>query len=165
MKKIVSVLFCVLMLNLGIMLVACGENEKQKSVEVPANETNNTTKASTEEIKGINSKVIAYYFHGNFRCANCTKIEAYSKEAVETGFKQQIQDGVIEWKVVNTDEPANKHFMSDYQLFTKSLVIVKLEDGKQVEWKNLQKVWEYLNNKDKFIKYVQDEVNAYLESK
>ena len=30
--------------------------------------------------------VVAFYFHGNVRCATCKKIEAYADEAVQQGF-------------------------------------------------------------------------------
>jgi hypothetical protein len=39
---------------------------------------------------------------------------------------------------------------------------VRFKDGKQVERKNLAKVWELTGNKQAFLRYVQDEVRAYL---
>jgi len=64
--------------------------------------------------------------------------------------------------MVNTDSTANKHFIEDFSLVTKSLVLVELKDGHQVRWKNCGKVWELLNNKPKFQDYVQSEVRGYL---
>ncbi|MCX5801849.1 MAG: nitrophenyl compound nitroreductase subunit ArsF family protein [Candidatus Eisenbacteria bacterium] len=110
-------------------------------------------------------KVLAYYFHGTQRCPTCMKLEAYSAEAIQSGFGEALRNGWLEWRVVNTDEPGNEHFVSDYKLYTKSLVIVKMQNGKQVEWKNLEKIWELVGEKDDFIKYVQEEVSAYLGEK
>jgi hypothetical protein len=39
-----------------------------------------------------------------------------------------------------------------------------MKDGKQAEWKNLRRVWELLNNKEAFLRYVQEEVRTYLEA-
>ena len=39
--------------------------------------------------------------------------------------------------MVNVDEPANEHFIKDYQLYSKSIVIVKMQDGKELKWENL----------------------------
>jgi len=36
-------------------------------------------------------KVVAYYFHTNTRCDTCRKIEAYSHEAIEEGFKTELK--------------------------------------------------------------------------
>jgi hypothetical protein len=116
---------------------------------------NDTTKAAPE--------IIAYYFHTTYRCVSCKKIEAYSREAIETGFADELRSGTLKFESINIDDAGNKHFVEDYQLYTKSLVICNMEDGQQVEWKNLAKVWQLLRNKDAFVKYVQDEILAYLK--
>jgi hypothetical protein len=115
----------------------------------------------TEE-KKADIKIIAYYFHGTSRCVSCRKIEAYSDEAIKSGFTTELKDGVLEWRVVNVEEKENGHFVEDYKLYTKSLVLVEMKDGKQVKWKNLDKVWELLKDKDAFIKYVKYEVSIFL---
>jgi len=56
----------------------------------------------------------------------------------------------------------NEHFIQDYQLFSKSLVLVAKEGSKQTRWENLQEVWTLVGNKEAFIKYVQAEIRAYL---
>jgi hypothetical protein len=105
--------------------------------------------------------VVAYYFHGNFRCQTCRKIEALSREAVESGFPEDLKAGRLEWRVINVEEPGNEHFVQDYQLFSKALVLVAKEGSKQTRWKNLQEVWTLVGNKEAFTKYVQDEIRAY----
>ena len=109
-------------------------------------------------------KVIAYYFHTTYRCMTCRRIEAYSREAIEQEFAQALKDGKLDFRLVNVEESANRHFVRDYQLFTKSLILVKMKDGKQSEWKNLRRVWELVNRRGAFLRYVQDEVRAYLEA-
>jgi hypothetical protein len=106
----------------------------------------------------LNSKVIAYYFHGNFRCSTCHKLEEYSREAIERNFSAALASGKLEFKVINTDERANAHFTKDYQLYTKSLILSLVKDGRQVKWINLNKIWEYNGNKQKFIDYVKNGV-------
>ena len=112
---------------------------------------------------GPSRKVIAYYFHGNFRCSTCRAIEALSQESIQTGFAEALKQGILEWKVVNVEEPANRHFIKDYQLYSKSLVLVKMEGDKQLEWKNLDRIWELVRDKPAFLKYVQAEISGYLK--
>ena len=107
-------------------------------------------------------RVVAYYFHTNVRCVNCRRIETYSREAVETAFPQELKKGLLVWKVVNVEEKGNEHYVKDYQLYTKSLVLVDEIGGKQTRWKNCTKVWEFLSNKEDFLRYVQGEVRGYL---
>ena len=108
-------------------------------------------------------KVVAFYFHGNFRCAKCKKIEQYSREAIEKYYAEQLKTKALIFNVINIDLPDNKHFVEDYQLYTRSLIIAEFRDGKQVNWKNLTKVWNYLNDRDKFYEYVKSEIQKYLE--
>lgn len=112
--------------------------------------------------KADDSKVVLYYFYGNVRCPICRKFESFSDEALRGAFSEALNNGHLEWRMVNVDEPDNKHFISDYQLYSKSLVVVKIQGGKQTDWKNLNRIWELVRNKGAFIKYVQDEVNNYL---
>ncbi len=106
---------------------------------------------------------IVYYFMTTQRCPSCMKIESYTKEAVERTFATALKNGSMAWKMVNVDTPENNHFIKDYQLFTKSVVLVRIRGGKQVAWKNLDKVWPLLNNKSTFQSYVVKEVNAFRE--
>ena len=108
-------------------------------------------------------KVIVYYFHGSFRCPTCHKLEEYSKDAINTGFKGKIENGSLEFKAVNVEEKGNEHFVDQYKLYTKSLVLSKVKDSEEVESKNLDKIWEYVGNKKKFYDYVVSETKDFLE--
>jgi len=108
-------------------------------------------------------KVIAYYFHGDFRCPTCHAMERYSAEAIEKNFKSEIASKKLIFKTVNIDEKENAHFVNEYGLYTKSLVISKVADGKEIKYKNLTKIWEYVRNKDKFLDYVTSEIKDYLK--
>jgi hypothetical protein len=114
-----------------------------------------------EDIKG--GHVVAYYFHGTARCPTCHKLEQYSKEAIDANFKDALVSGKLEFKTVNVEDKGNEHYGSDYQLYTKSLVLSLMADGKQVKWKNLDKIWEYVGNKQKFIDYVKSETADLLK--
>jgi hypothetical protein len=109
-------------------------------------------------------KLVAYYFHGDFRCDNCKKIEQYSREAIEKYFADQLKSGELEFKVVNTDRPENQHFIKDYQLYASSLVLVQYKGISQVRWKNLAEIWNELDDQEAFYDYVKTEIQKYLES-
>ncbi len=108
------------------------------------------------------SFIAAYYFHGNFRCPTCRKMEQYSRESIEMNFAQQLKSGALVFQPINIDEPENQHFVQDYQLVTKSLVLVKYEKNKQTAWKNLPAIWQKVGNQQAFFEYVKSEIAAYL---
>jgi len=100
-------------------------------------------------------QVIAYYFHGNVRCATCRKFEAYTSEAIKSRFRDNLKSGELEWRIVNVEDPGDEHFVQDFQLTTRSVVLVEQQDGKQIAWKNLDKIWDVVGEKDIFVAYIQ----------
>ena len=106
--------------------------------------------------------VIVYYFYGNKRCNTCRTIEAYAKEAVETGFTDLVGKGDIVWQAVNTEQDGNEHFVDDYELAYKTVVLVEVRDGEETKWEQLNKVWELVDNKQSFVEYVQQSTANFM---
>jgi hypothetical protein len=55
--------------------------------------------------------------------------------------------------------------VKDYKLFTKSVIVADMVQGKEQRWKNLPRVWELLRNEADFKAYVKNETAAYLRGK
>jgi hypothetical protein len=108
-------------------------------------------------------RLIVYYFHGTRRCRSCKTIEDYSHEAVNGAFAEKLADSTMEWRLVNVDEAENRHYINDYKLYTKSLVLSYIEEGVETRWKNLDRVWKLLGDKEAFIEYVQTETRRFIE--
>lgn len=106
-----------------------------------------------------------YYFYTNTRCSSCTTIEAYTRAAVEEHFKQDYKGWRVAFKGVNTDEQANAHFVQDYWLNSKSVVVQRYSGGKANRWARLDKVWTLLGDKDAFAAYVAGETRKLLDEK
>lgn len=106
------------------------------------------------------AKEIVYYFHTNFRCETCRSFEAYTRAELVADFSRELKDGTIEFQVVNVEAKGNEHFVQDYQLETKSVVLVA--PGKKTRWKNLDQIWHKISTEAGFKKYIQAEVSAFL---
>ena len=168
-KTLITVALLLLVLGNAPFLIA---KESLQDPEIAGLETEQSilpnTNVSTpgndpeKSLHQSSHKVIAYYFHGRARCSSCRKIEAYTKKTIQADFADAFRDGRLEWHVVNIEKSGNKHFIKDFELYTRSVVIVDIRNGKQIRWKNLKKVWELLYNKDGFFKYIRDEVDSYL---
>jgi thiol-disulfide isomerase/thioredoxin len=107
--------------------------------------------------------VAVYYFHGNFRCVNCRNIEQYTKEAVNEYFKKELDAGKVVFKAINVETKGNERFTNDYGLYTKSVILSLLKNGKEVKFTNLTKIWEYLRSKEAFHQYIKNEIEKYLK--
>ncbi len=108
-------------------------------------------------------RYIAYYFYTSQRCGACYRIEEWAETAIKNHFRQEIENGRLDWRTVNVDKPENKHFIKDFNLYTKSVVIVEQKDGETMRWKNLEKVWRLLRNEEKYADYVSDEIRSFME--
>ncbi|MBN2188753.1 MAG: hypothetical protein JW699_04810 [Chitinispirillaceae bacterium] len=142
--------------------------EKQPVKQPPAAEASiqDTVKTNTGKPPAVSGKkVIVYYFHGNMRCHTCIALETYAKQAVETTFEREIKKGKLEWKTVNIETAGNEHFNNDYQLYTRSVIVSTLQDGKEVTWKNLDQIWTLIRDEQKYQEYITKEVRACLEGK
>lgn len=150
-----------LILTVTACLSATGPNTETTSKE----EVNVSSEdmPGTEKSADPDTLIKVYYFHVSRRCKTCLTIEANAKEAVETRFHTEMASGLISWEEVNFDEEENAHFVKDFDLMFSSLIIAKYQDGKPVEWKNLQKVWELVRDKPSFLDYVQSEIQVFLE--
>lgn len=164
MKNILRISLIVIVLG-SVMLLA--RSFLATELAQAADNKNSSTEVckATNSCEPLSHKVVAYYFHGDARCTGCRRIEAWSEEAIKGNFQKELDSGKLEWKVINVDEAANEHFNDDYQLYTKSLVIVDFQDAKQSKWKNLKDIWNYLSDKEEFSKYVSYEVGEYLKEK
>lgn len=107
--------------------------------------------------------VIVYYFHGTFRCPACNKMEQYAREVIVRDFKEELASGKLVFKSVNVESKGNEHFVNDYQLYTKTLILSSVKDGKEIRSKNLDKIWQLVRNKGQYENYVRDEVAAFLK--
>lgn len=116
---------------------------------------------AAEGVKGAH--VVVYYFHGTMRCPTCHKLEQYSKEIIETNFKDTLLSGKLEFKVINIEDKGNEHYGKDYQLYTKSLILSLVKDGKEIKWINLDKIWELAGNKEMFVDYVKSGIADFLK--
>ena len=114
------------------------------------------------ESTGESPRFIATYFYTNIRCPSCITIENLTEKTIKTSFKDQLDSGILAWRTINIDGEGNFHFVKDYQLYTKSVIISENKDGKEIRWKNLPKVWELLGEEKKFSKYLKEEITTFM---
>ena len=103
-----------------------------------------------------------YLFHTRKKCMTCRRIEKWTKQLLESEYAAQLKLGNIIYQPVNVAEKKNEHFIHDYNLITKTIVLSRLVNGKEEEWKNLDKIWAMTFNKQKFWQYIQKEIQQHL---
>jgi hypothetical protein len=130
----------------------------------PSSSVPGTTPATVDTSVPANG-VMAYYLHTTARCSSCITIETWTAEAIRKTFAAALADGTLVWRVLDVEEPANTHFIEDYELVSKSVVLVRYTNGKPGKWENLQDVWQLLGDQKAFQDYITSSTRSFLDSK
>ncbi|MCU0776935.1 MAG: nitrophenyl compound nitroreductase subunit ArsF family protein [Akkermansiaceae bacterium] len=109
-------------------------------------------------------QVVMTYFMMGTRCVSCRKIEALARETAEKDFAGQLASRQLVFRVVDCDEPANQHYLKDYKLTSKTVVISHRRDERETEWKNMDQVWDLLDEPAAFRAYLAEPIRQYLGS-
>ncbi len=116
-----------------------------------------------KEITLKKSKTIIYYFHSSIRCETCNKLEDFTKNAVMKYFSKEIDGAIIELKIINIDDKENEHFIKDYDLYMQAVILSKIVDDKEIMNKNLDKIWDLVENKEKYYLYIEKEIKEFMK--
>ena len=147
-----------------LLIVALGSlaiwanREYQKSVAelVPA--------AAEDLPRVTGDQVIMTYFISGTRCESCQKIESLTKETAEKDFAEELASGQLVFRVIDTGEPGYQHYTNDYQLTSKTVILSHRVEGREIEWADMAKVWDLLDDAPGFHNYLGAQVRAYLDS-
>lgn len=146
-------------ITLSLMLIiGCGTKEKDT-----ANEQTPQTSAKTEAPKEVanGDNLTIYYFHTNHRCWSCTQFEKLTQEILTSHFAGELADSTIVFRPVNIQKEKNKHYVDDYKLVSKSLVLSLRKDDRELDWENLDQIWQLVRDSKKFTAYVKSAIENY----
>jgi len=129
LKKIITILLLIFVAGSVLYVI-----DRETKTAVPATVTE---KVSSNELK-------VYYFHGTKRCMTCNTIEQLARETAEK-YKN------VKFISVNVEEPQNEHFVRDFQLVSRSVVMER--NGK---FERFDRVWELVRRPDDFKKYLDE---------
>ena len=144
-----------------LLVVATGMAQEESAAAVA--EAVADTSVFADSSTAVVDRMIVTYFHGDRRCATCQKLESYSHEAIVDGFEEELKSGSLVWRTVNYDDDANKHFIDDYKLYTKALILSQMSDTVEISWLNLDKIWQLVGDKEEYVDYVQKRTRSFME--
>lgn len=101
-------------------------------------------------------KVVVYYFYANPRCMTCKNIEKYTGETVKSLKRQDLT-----YQAVDLDNPKNYIYWKKYNLYTKSVVLSKVRNGKEIKYKNLNQIFIKAHNEKAFKSYIANEIKNF----
>ena len=101
-------------LTLGLLFTACGSYAQQ-----PAKPTS----------AAVGTRIDVIQFHSEHRCETCLKIEAMTKEVLNTGFAAQMKDGTFTFRLVNVEDEANEKMAEEFGAYGTALFLHVHKNG------------------------------------
>ncbi len=108
-------------------------------------------------------RVEVIYFHATQRCPGCIAIEELTESCMDGLFSKELKDSTTIYRSIDFLEPANEHFQDEYKFDFQTLILSKKVNGKEVKWKNLDKIWDLYANPEKYARYLESEVRKMLK--
>ncbi|MEX2578356.1 MAG: nitrophenyl compound nitroreductase subunit ArsF family protein [Verrucomicrobiales bacterium] len=161
MKTIAKTLLLVLAFA-GIAYYAWDRIAGSRS-ETASSETTSES-ASSVEVGDPAAPVVVTYFSSDVRCPTCLEIESLTRRAVEERFAGPLAEGTLAFRILNMDEEENVHFVDDYELAFKTVVIRGDAGGDDFAepWVKMDEVWSLTAKPDEFIAYLAEEIERRL---
>jgi hypothetical protein len=103
------------------------------------------------------SRLVAFYFHGNKRCDACNSIERLTRAAL----KSATDAGTVEIRSINVDDPVHAHFVTDFALAVRTVVLAVEVGGRYPHWKRLDECWSRYEEPEDFTAYLQASLQAF----
>lgn len=95
-------------------------------------------------------RVIIYYFHPTLRCTSCLLAESLAHQVVQEQWKDAVDEGVLQWRLVNIDLPENQPLTRLFEVDSSAVVVASVQDGKPIRWEKISQVWEQVQEPDTF---------------
>ena len=121
--------------------------------------------AQSTSQKSANSQVVeVLYFHGGMRCAACVAMEKFGKQAIDSVFSKELQNGSLVFRSIDLMEPEGEKLGDRYEVASSSFLIIGFRDGEETVTD--MTAFGFRNAKDYrtvFKQGVIDEVNKLLK--
>jgi hypothetical protein len=121
--------------------------------------------SAQKPIPGINSpKLEIYYFHTNERCPIDQSIEDHTRRLMQSDYTKEIKDGVIKFRVLNTDDKSNATITGKFEINVQALYLVTFVNGKEMKNDLTEFAFSCAqNNPGKFISRMKAEINSAIK--
>ena len=105
------------------------------------------------------------YFTTDVRCVSCKTIERLTRETLERDFAETMKNGQLRFQTINIDRAENKHYINEYDLSFKTVVVAGASQNANTDWEKLDEVWRLLNAPADFAAYVNAAVAQKLDAR
>jgi hypothetical protein len=108
------------------------------------------------------AEVVVTFFTEAVPCKVTAKVEGLCRQAVEAAFATELKSGALVYRVLSTESPENEHYLDEYDIGSKALVVARQENGKDAEFVPCHDIWIMIEEPKELADYVQKPIRDYL---
>lgn len=118
----------------------------------------------SEITQNSNLKLQIYYFHSTRRCLTCNSIEDNMKQVLESDFKDEVEQGIIDFKALNIEDAENKALAEKYLATGASLHLIEIKDGVEIDNDLTNYAFSYARRQSEvFLEGMRDTINSFIK--
>lgn len=102
-------------------------------------------------------------FHSETRCRTCINIGNLARKTLDDRFADAELSGEVHWDDINYDAPGNRHYVTEYELVSSSVLATLWRDGREVKWARLDGVWDHHNDESAFQAYLAANIQELMD--
>ena len=109
------------------------------------------------------AQVVVTFFREEEPCDTTKRVEQMCRNAVAAGFGSELNSGEVVYRVICAMLPENDHYLDDYEIGEKALIVARQENGKECEFVACHDIWILFEEEtSEFDAYVQQQIRDYL---
>ena len=141
---------------MGFVLVTIGFSLGRQTAPGPASDGATAAPPGPD----VADRLVVYATHMTFRCTECTQIERYARELLETEFAAELDTGRI--VLVSIDYLQDEPFADRYDIAASTLVLSLVQEGEETHFERLDDVWTHVRNREAYMDFVRQAVQEQL---
>lgn len=107
-------------------------------------------------------QVMLLLFHYDRRCRQCRNMENYTRDVLETHFRETVSQDKLRFRLINMDEDANGEASRQLGLFSATLLLVSSDSPAGPEIRIIREAWTLYDDEEKFKEMIRKELEKAL---
>jgi hypothetical protein len=106
--------------------------------------------------------VLVLFFHPSERCAACDEMERLARATLERHFAGETAEGLVAMRSVNLDSPVGRRMRERLGLYTSTLALVRVRDGREQGTEKLSEAWQVPGPEGSFVEKMKSALSRAL---
>ena len=114
-------------------------------------------------VEGVDPAFAVYFFYNDIYCSTCEKLENYALSTIQADYAGELSSGMLQWRTLDMRTSENKHYIEEFSLYSKSIVLVAFENQTITRFKNLEGIWDKVGEEMEYRSYIRENLKTFMQ--